>query len=287
MSYTGEEQYLNLLRKAYEEGEWIENERTGTSCKTIINYDMEYDCSSEQVPVVTTRKVGIKLPIAELLGYIRGYTDASDFEKIGTKTWYANANENASWLANPNRKGENDMGLVYGAVARNWPKPDGTTIDLISKVYNNLRQGKDDRGETITFWNPGLFEYGCLRPCLKEHTFSVVNGTLYLTSIQRSSDICLGTVANMVQVYVLLRLMAQITGLKPGKAFHKNINAHIYDNQYPLVHTQLERTPFAPPKLWINPEIKTLEDLETWVTVDDFKLIDYKHHERIDYPFSV
>jgi thymidylate synthase len=50
---------------------------------------------------------------------------------------------------------------------------------------------------------------------------------------------------------------------------------------------QLKRDPFPSPKLIINPDIKSLEDLETWVTMDDFKVEGYEHHETIAYPFSV
>jgi thymidylate synthase len=50
---------------------------------------------------------------------------------------------------------------------------------------------------------------------------------------------------------------------------------------------QLKREPFAPPTLNINPDIKTLEDLETWVTVDDFEVVGYESHPPIAYQFSV
>jgi thymidylate synthase len=280
-------QYLDAMRRIHEEGVWVTNERTGERCLTVINVDFTYDVGAGQVPIVTTRKSGIKVAVAELLAYIRGYTSAEQFRSLGTKTWDANANLNKAWLANPNRKGEDDLGQIYGAVAKNWPKVGGGTIDLFHKVYNNLKRGVDDRGETITFWNPGAFDQGCLRPCMRSHTFSLVNGILYLTSEQRSSDLCLGTVANMPQVYIFLALMAQITGNRAGKAFHKNINTHIYEPQYELSLEQVKRIPLPAPTLWINPEIKTLEDLETWVTVDDFLLIDYQSHPAINYPFTV
>lgn len=89
-------------------------------------------------------------------------------------------------------------------------------------------------------------------------------------------------------MFVLLALVAQITGHKPGKAYHKIVNAHIYEDQLPLMRdVQLAREPFPAPKFEINPEIKTLEDLETWVTMDGFKVTGYQHHEAIRYPFSV
>jgi len=129
---------------------------------------------------------------------------------------------------------------------------------------------------------------GCLRPCMYSHHFSLLGDTLHLNSTQRSCDVPLGLNFNMVQVYFLLAIMAQITGKKPGKAYHKLVNAHIYEDQLALMKdVQLKREPYASPKLMVNPDIKTLKDLETWVTVDDFEVEGYQSHEAIAYPFSV
>lgn len=93
---------------------------------------------------------------------------------------------------------------------------------------------------------------------------------------------------NQVQVFFFLAIMAQITGLKPGTAYHKIVNAHIYEDQLPLMKdVQLKREPLPLPKLIINPEIKSLKDLETWVTMDDFSVEGYQCHEAIKYPFAV
>ncbi|KAA1163294.1 MULTISPECIES: thymidylate synthase [Pseudoalteromonas] len=281
-------QYLELCQRIVDEGQWVENKRTGTRCLTVINADLEYDVANNQFPMITTRKSYYKAAIAELLGYLRGYDSAEQFREIGCKTWDANANDNNAWLNNPNRKGEDDMGRVYGVQGRGWQRPDGSTLDQLSKVINNLKNGIDDRGEIITFYNPGEFELGCLRPCMHTHTFSLLGDTLYLTSYQRSCDVPLGLNFNQIQCFVLLALVAQITGHKAGKAYHKIANAHIYENQLELMRdVQLTREPFASPQLKINPEIKSLEDIETWVTRDDFEVTGYQCHEAIQYPFSV
>lgn len=281
-------QYLELNQKIINEGVWVGNERTGKRCLTLINADLTYDVGAGECPLVTTRKSYYRSAIAEMLGYLRGYDNAADFRALGTKTWDANANKNAAWLNNPLRKGEDDCGFIYGAVARNFPKPNGGTIDLVRRVYEDLKAGRDDRGEIITFYHPGTFDMGCLRPCMHTHHFSLLDGTLYLNSIQRSCDVPLGLSFNMIQVYWLLAVFSQITGNTPGRAYHKIINAHIYEDQLDLMqNVQLKREPFKSPRLEINPDIKTLEDLETWVTVDDFKVVGYEHHEPIEYPFSV
>ncbi|GAA67747.1 thymidylate synthase [Pseudoalteromonas arctica] len=281
-------QYLKLCQRIVDEGQWVENKRTGTRCLTVINADLEYDVANNKFPMITTRKSYYKAAIAELLGYLRGYDSAEQFREIGCKTWDANANDNNAWLNNPNRKGEDDMGRVYGVQGRGWQRPDGSTLDQLSKVINNLKNGIDDRGEIITFYNPGEFELGCLRPCMHTHTFSLLGDTLYLTSYQRSCDVPLGLNFNQIQCFVLLALVAQITGHKAGKAYHKIANAHIYENQLELMRdVQLTREPFESPQLKINPKIKSLEDIETWVTRDDFEVTGYQCHEAIQYPFSV
>jgi len=281
-------QYLELCNRIIDQGHWIENKRTGKRCLTVINADLNYDVGSNQFPLITTRKSYWKSAIAEILGYIRGYDNAADFRALGTKTWDANANDNEQWLASPFRKGQDDMGRVYGIQGRSWAKPDGGHLDQLRKLVDNLSQGIDDRGEILSFYNPGEFHMGCLRPCMHTHTFSLLDDTLYLTSYQRSCDVPLGLNFNQVQVFTLLALIAQITGNKAGMAYHKIINAHIYEDQLELMRdVQVKREPFPSPQLHINPDIKTLEDLETWVTMDDFEVTGYESHEAIKYPFSV
>ncbi len=281
-------QYLELCRRIIDDGVWVENERTGKRCLTVVNADLEYRVDKNEFPLITTRKSFFKAAIAEFLGYIRGYDNAADFRTLGAKTWDANANLNDAWLNNSHRKGEDDMGRVYGVQGRSWAKPDGGFVDQLKKIVDNLKQGIDDRGEIMSFYNPGEFHMGCLRPCMHTHNFSLLGDTLYLTSYQRSCDVPLGLNFNQVQVFFFLAIVAQITGHKPGVAYHKIVNAHIYEDQLELMRdVQLKREPFPSPKLIINPDIKSLEDLETWVTMDDFKIEGYQHHDAIAYPFSV
>ena len=281
-------QYLDLCQRIIDEGVWIDNKRTGKRCLTVVDADLTYDVANNEFPLITTRKSFWKSAIAEIIGYLRGYDNAADFRALGTKTWDANANENSWWLNNEHRKGQDDMGRVYGVQGRTWQKPDGGHVDQLKKLIDNLKNGIDDRGEILSFYNPGEFHMGCLRPCMHTHNFSLLGDTLFLTSYQRSCDVPLGLNFNQIQVFVLLALVAQITGHKPGKAYHKIVNAHIYEDQLDLMkNVQLKREPFAAPKLIINPNIKSLEDIETWVTMDDFKVEGYEHHEPIAYPFSV
>ncbi|EPE37300.1 thymidylate synthase [Candidatus Photodesmus katoptron] len=280
-------QYLELCQRIVDNGVWIINKRTGKRCLTVINADLSYDVANNQFPLVTTRRGFWKPAIAELIGYIRGYDNAEDFRKLGTKTWDANANLNKVWLNSPYRKGKDDMGRVYGVQGRRW-KYDGGYIDQMRNIVNDLLLGIDDRGEILSFYNPGEFHMGCLRPCMYSHHFSLLGNTLHLNSTQRSCDVPIGLTFNMVQVYAFLKIIAKITNKKAGMAYHKIVNAHIYEDQLKLMkEIQLKRIPLKPATFHINQDINSLEDLETWVTLDDFWIKDYKSYGPIKYPFSV
>ena len=281
-------QYLDLCQRIVDEGEWVVNKRTGKRCLTVINADLEYDCSDGTLPILTTKKVAWKSAIAEMLGYLRGYTSAAKFRKLGCKTWDANANDNLEWLENPHRKGEDDMGECYGAQLRNFHDRTGRSVDQLRKVYMHLKDGYDDRREIMTFWNPAEINRACLAACMHTHTFSILNGTLYLTSYQRSYDAPLGGPFNAIQVGWLLMIMGHITGLPVGKAYHKIVNAHIYEDQLDImIDQQLSRKPLLQPKLIINQRIKTLDDVQFKAQMNDFILDQYFHHGAIKYPFSV
>ena len=89
----------------------------------------------------------------------------------------------------------------------------------------------------------------------------------------------------MCQYAVLVHLIAQVTGYKPGLFTHVINNAHIYENQVEGMKLQLtrENDTYPSPKLWLNPEIKDFYDF----TIDDIKLIDYEHHPAIKMEVSV
>lgn len=286
---TGEFQYLDLCMKIIDKGEWIYNERTGKRVLTLINADLEYDMSEYKLPALTTKKVAWKSAIAEFLGYLNGYSSAADFRKLGCNTWNANANENTAWLESPYRKGHDDMGRVYGVQFRNWKGSPNylNRIDQLDRIYQDLCRGVDNRREIMTAWNPGEEHLMCLPACIHTHTFSLVNETLHLTSYQRSADMMLGVPFNMIQLGFFLLFMARITGNKPGRVYHKIVNAHIYEDQLEIFKKeQMPRKMRLAPKLLMDHRINYLDDLE-WITPESFVLYDYNPAPAISYPFSV
>ena len=277
--------YLDLCHKTLNDGISKEN-RTGIN---HIGYmgDMMKFYLADGFPAVTTKKLAYKSVFAEMLGFLRGYTNAEQFRSLGCKVWDANANENKSWLENFYRDGEDDLGRIYGAQSRGWLREGKNSIDQLANVVYDLSRGIDNRREIVTHWNPGELNQMALPPCHLLYQFGIQGDKLCLSMYQRSCDVPLGVPFNIAGYAWLLHVIAQITGLQPGIFTHFLHDIHIYENQVDDMQTQLEREPHKLPTLQINPDIKTLNDLETWVTPDDFKLVDYEYHPAIKYAFAV
>lgn len=273
---TAEQQYIAILEDCYENGTDVVNERTGSICRTILNQRIQFD--GNEFPLLTTRKMYWKQAIGEMVAYIRGYKDLRDFHKLGVHTWDANV---AAWNS-PYKQSDYDAGTIYGASAQAVNVP-------YRKIIEQIKTTPNDRGIIWNFWNPHLFHIGCLRPCMYSHQFSVLDGTLHLTSQQRSCDLPLGGAFNIVQCWFLLNITAKLTGLKVGTVTWNITNAHIYGNQIPLVPIQLERPMYTPPKLIIKDDFDMdvlMEGLSKDNFEEYFKLQDYKHHPAIKYPFT-
>lgn len=182
---TYDTQYEDNLRKIKDYGTDTYNQRTDKRTRQYLVIDQIYDVGNNRFPLVTTRKSFYRQAIAEFLGYMKGFTSAAQFRSIGCNTWNANANSNEAWLANPNRKGEDDMGRAYGPQMRAWQGSDGTVIDQLQMVYDKLKNGIDDRRLIITLNNPADSHLSCLDACMWSHTFAVNDGKLNLISEQR------------------------------------------------------------------------------------------------------
>lgn len=286
-------QYLDLCKKVLARGTWKEN-RTGIRHKGIFGEMMKFDLG-EGFPAVTTKKLSIKSCIGEMLGFLRGYDNADQFEELGCNVWRANADENQTWLDNPNRKRPGDLGRVYGVQARSWDGSSNRTgnttdllfIDQLKSVVDKILQRKDDRRLIVSHWNPGEESMMALLPCHYAYQFNIEGEYLNLYMVQRSCDLPLGVPFNIAGYAWLLTVIAKITGFTPGTFTHFLGDAHIYENQASLMEEQVTRAPKILPELLMHEGIETLKDLETWVNPNDFALESYDPHPSIRYPFAV
>lgn len=262
-------QYLNLLSRVMEEG--VEkSDRTGTGTRSIFGHQMRFDLS-EGFPLVTTKKCHLKSIIHELLWFLAGDTNTKYLRENGVSIWDEWADSNG------------DLGRVYGAQWRSWRRPDGTTLDQISQVIEQIKSNPDSRRHIVVAYNPGEIEKMALPPCHAFFQFYVAQGKLSCQLYQRSADVFLGVPFNIASYALLTMMIAQVTGLKVGDFVHTLGDAHLYSNHMEQALTQLKREPRTPPVMKLNPEIKDLFAFK----YEDFELIGYDPHPAIKAPVAI
>ena len=250
-------QYLQLLRHIMEEGT-DKNDRTGTGTRSVFGYQMRFDLS-EGFPLLTTKKLHLKSIIHELLWFLKGDTNVKYLQDNGVRIWNEWADENG------------DLGHVYGYQWRSWPDYNGGFIDQITEAVETIKKNPDSRRIIVSAWNVADLPDMKLPPCHALFQFYVADGRLSLQLYQRSADCFLGVPFNIASYALLLMMVAQVTGLKPGEFIHTLGDAHIYRNHFSQVEEQLSREPRKLTRMVLNPHVKDIFGF----TYDDFRLEDY------------
>ena len=262
-------QYLDLMRYVRESGTKKED-RTGTGTLSVFGYLMRFDLE-EGFPLITTKKIHLKSIIYELLWFLKGSTNIDYLNKHGVSIWDEWADE----------RGE--LGPVYGAQWRSWSSQDGSSIDQISDVISQIKSQPDSRRLIVSAWNVGQIDKMALPPCHTMFQFYVADGKLSCQLYQRSADIFLGVPFNIASYALLVLMIANVTGLKPGEFVHTLGDAHLYLNHLDQVDEQLQRNPFPLPKIKIRKTMKNILDFD----YEDFTLEGYEAHPHISAPVAV
>ena len=279
--------YLQLLKTILAEGT-LQVNRTGIDTLRIEGACLDFDLR-RGFPLVTTRKIYTKQIIGELIGFIRACDNAADFRALGCTYWDKNANENKQWLANPHRKGTDDLGRIYGVQWRKWQTPTGE-IDQLKNAVNTILTNPQDRRIIVNAWNPGDLPKMALPPCHLEYQFipDAAKKELSLTFVMRSIDTVIGLPSNIASYAALLELVAAATGYTAKKLVVLMSDVHIYVDQIENLQEQLIRQPQMLPSLVFTPPIGvTGIDLIDMVEPKDFNFINYKPHPAIKFDMAV
>ncbi|NLG71086.1 MAG: thymidylate synthase [Chloroflexi bacterium] len=261
--------YLDLMQHILDHG--VEKmDRTGTGTRSVFGYQMRFDLR-EGFPLVTTKKLHLKSIIYELLWFLRGDTNIGYLQKHGVSIWNEWADENG------------DLGPVYGRQWRSWRTADGGTVDQIAQVVEMIKKNPDSRRLIVSAWNVGEIEQMALPPCHVLFQFYVAEGRLSCQLYQRSADVFLGVPFNIASYALLTHMMAHVCGLEPGEIIHTLGDAHLYNNHLEQARLQCTRTPYPPPQLRLNPEVKSIFDFQ----YEDIELLNYQAHPHIKAPVAV
>ncbi len=261
--------YHDLLRHVMENGS-DRGDRTGTGTRSVFGYQMRFDLS-EGFPLVTTKKVHLKSIIHELLWFLSGDSNVRYLQENGVKIWNEWADE------------DGELGPVYGVQWRSWKGTDGKTVDQISRAVEMIRQKPESRRIMVSAWNVAEVPDMALPPCHALFQFYVGDSKLSCQLYQRSADLFLGVPFNIASYALLTLMMAQVCGLEAGEFIHTFGDVHIYHNHFEQVKEQLSREPRDLPTMKLNPEVKDIFAFR----YEDFELINYDPHPRIQAPIAV
>lgn len=261
--------YLQLMEHILQHGV-NKPDRTGTGVLSVFGYQMRFSLA-DSFPLVTTKKLHLRSIIHELLWFLRGDTNIAYLNEQGVSIWDEWADESG------------DLGPVYGKQWRSWSGPNGTTIDQLADVVQQIKHNPDSRRLIVSAWNVADIEKMALAPCHALFQFYVVNQTLSCQLYQRSADVFLGVPFNIASYALLTCMVAQQCDLKPGEFIWTGGDCHLYLNHLEQAKLQLTRTPMTPPVLRINHKPASLFDYR----FDDFELVNYVSHPAIKAPIAV
>jgi dihydrofolate reductase/thymidylate synthase len=289
-----EEQYLSLIRKILREG--IERgDRTGTGTKSLFGAQMRFDLRDGTLPLLTTKKTFWRGVAEELLWFISGSTNANLLKEKKVRIWDGNASKEFLESRGLGHREEGDLGPVYGFQWRHFGAKytdmhadyTGQGVDQLAQCIDKIKNNPEDRRILMSAWNPSALDEMALPPChlLCQFYVDTTKNEVSCHMYQRSADMGLGVPFNIASYALLTHLVAHVTGRKPGDLVHTLGDAHVYLNHIEPLKEQLERTPRAFPKIFIDDpdKTKTIDDF----AYQDLHVVGYHPYEKISMKMAV
>ncbi|MGG4434387.1 thymidylate synthase [Priestia megaterium] len=242
--------------------------------KSLLNRRFIFDNS--EVPILTSKRVAWKTAIKEILWIWQLKSNSvNDLRKL-------NGTDKTVW--NEWEREDHTIGSAYGfQLGKKCRTLNGEKVDQVDYLLHQLKNNPSSRRLVTSLWNIDDLDDMALEPCVWNTHWQVQKGKLHLTVNARSNDYCLGNPFNIVQYYILGKLIAQVSDLEFGTMTFNMDNVHAYDRHLDSLKEQLQRGTYQAPELWINPEIKNFYDF----TIDDIKLINYKHEGSLNMEVAI
>ena len=282
--------YCQLCENILTNGVQVAN-RTGIDTIKLPSAHFQLNVG-EEFPILTTKQLFIRQAVLEMLWIYQAQSnDVRWLQERNVHIWDLwQIDENGDWrdektgevLKHFDPKFANTIGTAYGYIVKRFK--------LMDRLIDSLKNNVNDRRRVISLWQDEYLDTAVLPSCVWSSEWDVTNGTLNAWVHQRSCDVPLGLPFNVTQYAVLLKMLAQVTGLKTGTIDWSIKDAHIYVNQVDGIKEQLERFhtkgDLKAPELWLNPEIKDFYDFDSSKDIKDIKLIGYEHMGKIKFPLA-
>lgn len=282
--------YCQLCENILTNGVQVAN-RTGIDTIKLPSAHFQLNVG-EEFPILTTKQLFIRQAVLEMLWIYQAQSnDVRWLQERNVHIWDLwQIDESGDWrdektgevLKHFDPKFANTIGTAYGYIVKRFK--------LMDRLIDSLKNDVNDRRRVISLWQDEYLDTAVLPSCVWSSEWDVTNGTLNAWVHQRSCDVPLGLPFNVTQYAVLLKMLAQVTGLKAGTIDWSIKDAHIYVNQVDGIKEQLERFhtkgDLKAPELWLNPEIKDFYDFDSSKDIKDIKLIGYEHMGKIKFPLA-
>lgn len=277
--YLQDAQYIQMMGENRED-------RTGTGTISMFGLQSRYDLTNG-FPLLTTKKLHIPSIVHELLWFLNGDTNIKYLQDNKVRIW--DADYERVRKAGTHFSGE--LGPIYGKQWRDWEyrypgeyEMEKVGIDQIKELIESLKHNPASRRHIVSAWNVGQLHEMALPPChIMFQAYVSNDGGLSLQMYQRSADWFLGVPFNIASYSLLTHMIAQVTGLYAKEFIHVVGDAHLYLNHLEQIEEQMQREPKELPTLWLNPDIKNIDDF----TFDDIKFEGYEPHPLIKGRVSV
>lgn len=292
--------YLNLCRRILKEGKEVEN-RTGINTIKVPSHHFHFDLEKEY-PVLTTKQLFFRQAILEMLWIYQAQSnDVRWLKERDVHIWDEwEIDEDGKWKAIQNISGEDgklNKIEIEKDFGKEWAHTIGTAygyivnkFKLIDNLIDKIKNNPNDRRMLMSLWQDDYLDTAVLPSCVWSSEWDVTDGKLNAWVHQRSCDVPLGLPFNVTQYATLVNLLAQVCNLKPGTLDWSIKDAHIYVNQIDGIKEQIRRMDelgdFPAPDLYINPEIKNFSDFDNSKDCKDIKILNYKHHGKINFPIA-
>ena len=159
-------------------------------------------------PLLTTKKMGWKTILRELLWFLSGNTDNKQLLNKKVHIWTQNAED----YSKRSVYREGDLGPIYGFQWRHFGAnykgcdEDYTNkgIDQIRWLIDEIKQNPHSRRLIVSSWNPVDIPTMALPPCHAFVQFSIEDTFIDAQLYQRSGDMFLGVPYNIASYSYLL-----------------------------------------------------------------------------------
>jgi thymidylate synthase len=286
-----EREYLKLLKDILSNG--VEKQdRTGTGTLSVFGRQIRHSMS-KGFPLLTTKKMPMRLVATELLWFLRGDTNIKFLHDYGCHIWDGDYEKSG--------RTDGELGPIYGKQWRDWNSSEAefeglSGVDQIANLISELKTNPDSRRLMVNAWNVGEIDHMTLPPChygfqiytrelsfaervvwmknntstqqitlpqyiddkfsLDEYfkTYGAPTRAISLMWNQRSVDTFLGLPFNIASYALLLEIIAKATNMVPDELIGNLGDVHLYSNHIEQAKEQLTREPMPLSKLNINTE---------------------------------